>query len=97
VNFRFVPLVYQPLVVSGCCVLWNAYLSFVQHKDLHFDETKKKVGVESGEGIGANIPSLTTLARDVDTGLQPIPLPLTLGLSPATAKLLLTPTSTRDH
>lgn len=31
VNFRFVPVTYQPLVVQSCNIGWNAYLSFVQH------------------------------------------------------------------
>ena len=31
VNFRFVPVAYQALVVQSCNVAWNAYLSFVQH------------------------------------------------------------------
>jgi hypothetical protein len=30
-NFRFVPVLYQSLLVQGCNILWNAYLSFVQH------------------------------------------------------------------
>jgi hypothetical protein len=31
VNFRFVPVLYQALVVQSCNIGWNAYLSFVQH------------------------------------------------------------------
>lgn len=31
VNFRFVPVPYQSLVVQACNIGWNAYLSFVQH------------------------------------------------------------------
>lgn len=31
-NFRVVPVIYQPLVVQGCNVFWNAYLSYVQHE-----------------------------------------------------------------
>jgi len=30
-NFRFVPVLYQSLTVQACNILWNAYLSFVQH------------------------------------------------------------------
>ena len=30
-NFRYVPVLYQALVVQGCNIGWNAYLSFVQH------------------------------------------------------------------
>jgi protein Mpv17 len=32
-NFRFVPVIYQALVVQSCNIGWNAYLSFVQHRD----------------------------------------------------------------
>lgn len=32
-NFRFVPVAYQALIVQSCNVVWNAYLSFVQHRD----------------------------------------------------------------
>lgn len=35
VNFRFVPVAYQPLVVQSCNIGWNAYLSFVQHDTHH--------------------------------------------------------------
>lgn len=31
VNFRFIPVIYQPLLVQAVNVGWNAYLSFVQH------------------------------------------------------------------
>ncbi|KAI9137117.1 hypothetical protein BKA69DRAFT_1128510 [Paraphysoderma sedebokerense] len=31
-NFRFIPVSYQPLVVNGVNVFWNAYLSYVKHK-----------------------------------------------------------------
>jgi hypothetical protein len=31
INFRYVPVTYQPLVVQSCNIGWNAYLSFVQH------------------------------------------------------------------
>lgn len=31
-NFRFVPVLYQALVVQSCNVGWNAFLSFVQHR-----------------------------------------------------------------
>lgn len=31
-NFRFVPVAYQALIVQSCNVVWNAYLSFVQHR-----------------------------------------------------------------
>lgn len=31
-NFRFVPVLYQALVVQSCNIGWNAYLSFVQHR-----------------------------------------------------------------
>ena len=33
INFRFVPVLYQPLLVNGVNTGWNAYLSFVQNKD----------------------------------------------------------------
>jgi hypothetical protein len=33
VNFRWVPVVYQALFVQSCNVGWNAYLSFVQHRE----------------------------------------------------------------
>ncbi|PJF16562.1 Peroxisomal membrane protein [Paramicrosporidium saccamoebae] len=33
VNFRFVPVLYQALVVQSCNVGWNAYLSYVQHRN----------------------------------------------------------------
>lgn len=32
-NFRFVPVAYQALIVQSCNVFWNAYLSYVQHKN----------------------------------------------------------------
>lgn len=32
-NFRFVPVAYQALIVQSCNVAWNAYLSYVQHRD----------------------------------------------------------------
>lgn len=32
INFRWVPVVYQALFVQSCNIGWNAYLSFVQHK-----------------------------------------------------------------
>lgn len=31
INFRYVPVLYQALVVQSCNIGWNAYLSFVQH------------------------------------------------------------------
>jgi protein Mpv17 len=31
-NFRFVPVQHQALVVNGVSVGWNAYLSLVQHR-----------------------------------------------------------------
>lgn len=31
INFRFVPVIYQALVVQSCNIGWNAYLSYVQH------------------------------------------------------------------
>lgn len=31
-NFRWVPVLYQALVVQSCNIGWNAYLSFVQHR-----------------------------------------------------------------
>lgn len=33
-NFRFVPVLYQALVVQSCNIVWNAYLSFVQHRSV---------------------------------------------------------------
>ena len=33
VNFRWIPVVYQALFVQSCNIGWNAYLSFVQHRD----------------------------------------------------------------
>ena len=30
-NFRYIPVPYQSLVVQACNIGWNAYLSFVQH------------------------------------------------------------------
>lgn len=33
INFRFVPVLYQPLLVNGVNTGWNAYLSFVQNKE----------------------------------------------------------------
>lgn len=35
VNFRFVPVLYQSLTVQAANILWNAYLSFVQHTTHH--------------------------------------------------------------
>lgn len=35
VNFRFIPVPYQPIVVQSCNIGWNAYLSFVQHDTHH--------------------------------------------------------------
>lgn len=35
VNFRWVPVPYQPIVVQSCNIGWNAYLSFVQHDTHH--------------------------------------------------------------
>lgn len=32
-NFRYVPVLYQPVVVNCVNVGWNAYLSFVQNRD----------------------------------------------------------------
>lgn len=32
INFRYVPVLYQALVVQSCNIGWNAYLSFVQHR-----------------------------------------------------------------
>ncbi|RKO82777.1 hypothetical protein BDK51DRAFT_33821 [Blyttiomyces helicus] len=32
-NFRFVPLLYQPVVVNSVNVGWNAYLSYVKHRE----------------------------------------------------------------
>ncbi|TPX59829.1 hypothetical protein PhCBS80983_g02213 [Powellomyces hirtus] len=36
-NFRWVPVLYQPVVVNSVNVGWNAYLSFVKHRDVAFD------------------------------------------------------------
>ncbi|KAJ3022463.1 hypothetical protein HKX48_006142 [Thoreauomyces humboldtii] len=36
-NFRWVPVLYQPVVVNSVNVGWNAYLSFVKHRDPAFD------------------------------------------------------------
>lgn len=33
VNFRWIPVVYQAIFVQSCNIGWNAYLSFVQHRD----------------------------------------------------------------
>jgi len=30
-NFRYIKVLWQPLVVQSCNIVWNAYLSFVQH------------------------------------------------------------------
>lgn len=35
VNFRWIPVPYQPIVVQTCNIGWNAYLSFVQHDTHH--------------------------------------------------------------
>ena len=32
-NFRYVSVLYQPLVVQGVNLFWNAFLSWVQHKE----------------------------------------------------------------
>lgn len=32
-NFRFASVLYQPLVVQTCNIGWNAYLSYVQHRN----------------------------------------------------------------
>jgi hypothetical protein len=32
-NFRYVPVVYQALVVQSFNIVWNAYLSYVQHRN----------------------------------------------------------------
>lgn len=34
INFRWIPVIYQPIVVQFCNIGWNAYLSFVQHYDI---------------------------------------------------------------
>lgn len=31
-NFRYVPVVYQPMVAQGASLFWNTFLSWVQHK-----------------------------------------------------------------
>jgi hypothetical protein len=31
-NFRYLPVLYQPILVNGVNVFWNAYLSFVQNR-----------------------------------------------------------------
>ncbi|KAJ3169679.1 hypothetical protein HDU88_000871, partial [Geranomyces variabilis] len=33
-NFRWCPVLYQPVVVNSVNVGWNAYLSFVKHRDV---------------------------------------------------------------
>ncbi|KAI9099317.1 hypothetical protein DFS34DRAFT_63740 [Phlyctochytrium arcticum] len=33
-NFRWVPVLYQPVVVNTVNVGWNAYLSYVKHRDI---------------------------------------------------------------
>ncbi|KND01048.1 uncharacterized protein SPPG_04141 [Spizellomyces punctatus DAOM BR117] len=33
VNFRWIPVLYQPVVVNSVNVGWNAYLSYVKHRD----------------------------------------------------------------
>lgn len=40
-NFRYVPVLYQALVVQSCNIGWNAYLSFVQHRNGHPKEDNK--------------------------------------------------------
>eukprot|EP00002_Diphylleia_rotans_P004326 TRINITY_DN13151_c0_g1_i1.p1 TRINITY_DN13151_c0_g1~~TRINITY_DN13151_c0_g1_i1.p1 ORF type:complete len:196 (-),score=18.89 TRINITY_DN13151_c0_g1_i1:472-1059(-) len=37
-NFRFVPVVYQALVVNIICVGWNAFLSHVKHREVISDK-----------------------------------------------------------
>ena len=41
-NFRFVPVLYQSLVVQSCNIGWNAYLSYVQHHDKGTKDLAKK-------------------------------------------------------
>lgn len=42
INFRWIPVVYQALFVQSCNVGWNAYLSFVQHKNNNNDDDNKE-------------------------------------------------------
>lgn len=32
INFRYLPVLYQPLLVNSVNVFWNGYLSFVQNR-----------------------------------------------------------------
>lgn len=32
-NFRYIPVLYQPLIVQGVNLFWNTFLSWVQHKE----------------------------------------------------------------
>ena len=34
-NFRYVPLLYQPVLVNMVNTGWNSYLSFVSNKSMH--------------------------------------------------------------
>ena len=34
INFRYLPVLYQPILVNSVSVFWNGYLSYVQNKDI---------------------------------------------------------------
>jgi hypothetical protein len=40
-NFRYVPVLYQPVLVNCVNTGWNAYLSFIQHRELQEIKEKK--------------------------------------------------------
>jgi hypothetical protein len=44
-NFRRVPLVYQPVVINVTCIGWNAYLSYTKHSKVEEDQNAAKVNV----------------------------------------------------
>ncbi|KAJ3200300.1 hypothetical protein HDU83_003374 [Entophlyctis luteolus] len=47
VNFRFVPVHFQPLFVNVFNVGWNAFLSFVKHEGSHFVESPRAQQLEA--------------------------------------------------